>query len=126
MELQKNDFLVDQIIKDCGKGMASIKDVAKKAGVSISTVSNVINDTKYVSDELKLKINKVITELNYEVDPVARSLKSKKTLSIGVIITNINRIFFHRLLREYRILQQRMDIILLFAILIIVSKQSVN
>jgi DNA-binding LacI/PurR family transcriptional regulator len=79
--------------------MASIKDVAKKAGVSISTVSNVINDTKYVSDELKLKINKVITELNYEVDPVARSLKSKKTMSIGVIITNINRIFFPQVIK---------------------------
>ncbi|MBC7959503.1 MAG: LacI family DNA-binding transcriptional regulator [Vallitaleaceae bacterium] len=79
--------------------MASIKDVAKQAGVSISTVSNVINDTKYVSEELKLKINQVIKELNYEVDPVARSLKSKKTMAIGVIITNINRIFFPQVIK---------------------------
>ena len=79
--------------------MAGIKDVAKKAGVSISTVSNVINDTKYVSDELKEKINRVIVELNYEVDPVARSLKSKKTMSIGVVITNINRIFFPQVIK---------------------------
>jgi len=74
--------------------MASIKDVAEMAGVSISTVSNVINDTKYVSDELKIKINQAIVKLHYEVDPVARSLKSKKTMTIGVVITNINRIFF--------------------------------
>lgn len=79
--------------------MANIKDVAKKAGVSISTVSNVINGTKYVSDELTQKINRVISELNYEVDPVARSLKSKKTMTIGVVITNISRIFFPQVIK---------------------------
>lgn len=79
--------------------MAGIKDVANKAGVSISTVSNVINGTKYVSDELKTKINKIIEELDYEVDPVARSLKSKKTMTIGVVITNINRIFFPQVIK---------------------------
>jgi LacI family transcriptional regulator len=79
--------------------MSSIKDVAKKAGVSISTVSNAINGTKYVSEELKQKINQVIMELNYEVDPVARSLKSKKTMNIGVVITNINRIFFPQVIK---------------------------
>lgn len=79
--------------------MANIKDVAERAGVSISTVSNVINNTKYVSDELKLKINQVIDELQYEVDPVARSLKSKKTKTIGVVITNINRIFFPQVIQ---------------------------
>lgn len=79
--------------------MAGIKDVANKAGVSISTVSNVINGTKYVSDELKQKISAIIAELNYEVDPVARSLKSKRTMSIGVIITSINRIFFPQVIK---------------------------
>lgn len=79
--------------------MAGIKDVAEKAGVSISTVSNVINDTKHVSQELKDKINEVIKELQYEVDPVARSLKSKKTRNIGVIITNINRVFFPQVIK---------------------------
>lgn len=82
-----------------GTIMASIKDVAELAGVSISTVSNVINDAKYVSDELKLKINKAIAELQYEVDPVARCLKSKKTKTIGVVITNINRIFFPQVIK---------------------------
>jgi DNA-binding LacI/PurR family transcriptional regulator len=78
--------------------MANIKDVAEKAGVSISTVSNVINGTKYVSEELKQKIQKAIDELRYEVDPLARSLKSKRTMTIGVVITNINRIFFPQVL----------------------------
>lgn len=79
--------------------MASIKEVADKAGVSISTVSNVINGTKFVSNELKTKINQIIEELNYEVDPIGRSLKSKKTMTIGVIITNINRIFFPQVIK---------------------------
>lgn len=46
--------------------------------MSVSTVSNVINNTKLVSDEIKIKINKVIAELNYEENPVARSLKNKR------------------------------------------------
>ena len=79
--------------------MAGIKDVARRAGVSISTVSNVINGTKYVSGELRLRINRAIEELSYEVDPVARSLKSKKTMNIGVVITNISRIFFPHVIK---------------------------
>jgi len=79
--------------------LADIKDVAKRAGVSISTVSNAINNTKYVSEELMEKIKLSVTELNYEVDPIARSLKSKKTMSIGVVITNINRIFFSQVIK---------------------------
>lgn len=79
--------------------MASIKDVAEIAGVSISTVSNVINNTKYVSGELKKKIFDAIAELQYEVDPVARSLKSKRTMTLGVVITNINRVFFTQVIK---------------------------
>lgn len=79
--------------------MASIKDVAQRAGVSISTVSNVINGTKPVSDELVEKVYQAIGELKYEVNPVARSLKSKRTMTLGVVITNINRIFFPQVIK---------------------------
>lgn len=77
----------------------SIKDVALEAGVSIATVSHVINNTKPVSDELTLKVSKAIKKLNYHVTPVARSLKSGKTMTIGVIITNFNRVFFTQVLK---------------------------
>ena len=53
--------------------MATIKDVAKRAGVSISTVSNVMNGSKYVSDELKKRVADAISELNYRVDVTARN-----------------------------------------------------
>lgn len=79
--------------------MVSIKDVAKHCGTSISTVSNVINGTKYVSAELEERIRAAILELGYEVNPVARSLKSKKSSTVGVIVSNIDRIFFTRVIK---------------------------
>ncbi len=78
--------------------MSSIKDVANRAGVSISTVSNVINGKRYVSAELTQKVHRAIAELNYEVDLVARSLKNNRTMIIGVIITSLNRIFIPQVL----------------------------
>ncbi|MEG0590086.1 MAG: LacI family DNA-binding transcriptional regulator [Lachnospiraceae bacterium] len=74
--------------------VASIKDVAKKAGVSISTVSHVLNDTKYVSEELKQKVNIAVQELSYEVDPVARNMKVKKSKTIGVITVDMCGLFY--------------------------------
>lgn len=78
--------------------MASIKDVAKEAGVSISTVSNVINGSKYVSEDLCDKVQKAIKDLNYEVDMVARSLKNNKSMMIGVVLTSMDRIFIPQVL----------------------------
>ncbi len=77
----------------------SIKDVAKRAGVSISTVSNAIRGTKFVSSELKEKVFDAVNELHYQVNPVASSLKSRTTRTIGVIIPNINRIFFPQVIK---------------------------
>lgn len=67
----------------------TIKDVAKKANVSISTVSRVINDSKPVSDEIKKRVLEVIRETGYTPNPVARSLVMKKSRLIGVIVPDI-------------------------------------
>ena len=80
--------------------MTNIHDVAKKADVAISTVSNVISGKKYVSEEVKQKVLEVIKELEYEVDPIARSMKADFSKKIGVIITNMSRIFFPPLVRN--------------------------
>ena len=82
--------------------MSTINDVAKRAGVAISTVSNMINGTKYVSPETTARIIAAIDELGYEADPIARNMKSARSNMIGVIITNFSRVFFGRLLRECR------------------------
>ncbi|MBU9739603.1 LacI family DNA-binding transcriptional regulator [Diplocloster agilis] len=74
--------------------MANIKDVARQAGVSISTVSRVINDSKSVSSPLRVKVEKAIDDLNYSTNSIARGLKSSQTNNIAVILTSVSRTFF--------------------------------
>lgn len=72
----------------------TISDIAKEAGVSISTVSRVMNNTKAVSDELREKVYKVIEKNNYTPNIHAQSLTTKKTGIIGVIIPDISNSVF--------------------------------
>ncbi len=74
--------------------MTSMKEVAKRAGVSIATVSAVINDNKFVSTELKVKVEEAIKELNYRPNRIARSLKGKEKKLIGVMVTEITNPFY--------------------------------
>ncbi len=74
--------------------MVTQRDVAKKARVSSATVSAVINKNKFVSPKLKERVLNAIEELNYEVDSIARSLRSKKTHTIGVIVGNVLSNFY--------------------------------
>lgn len=74
--------------------MVSIKDVAKKAGVSISTVSNVLNKSKFVSPTLEQRVLIAVKELKYFPDPVAKSMKSRHSRNIGVITTDICGLFY--------------------------------
>lgn len=74
--------------------MSGIKDVAKRAGVSISTVSNVLNKSKYVSPELVKRVEDAVAELSYEVNPIARSMKNNKTGTIGVITEDMCGVFY--------------------------------
>jgi LacI family transcriptional regulator len=67
--------------------MPTIKDVAKKANVSIATVSLVINDNKRISPETKIKVNKAIQDLHYYPSHSARGLVSQKTGNIGFILS---------------------------------------
>ncbi|AUI66735.1 MULTISPECIES: substrate-binding domain-containing protein [Glaesserella] len=74
--------------------MATMKDIARIAGVSLSTVSHVVNNSRFVSEEITQKVKKVIEELNYRPSLVARSLKIKETNTIGMIVTTSNNPFF--------------------------------
>ncbi|QXM05780.1 LacI family DNA-binding transcriptional regulator [Crassaminicella indica] len=76
----------------------TIKDVAKKAGVSISTVSRVINGSKPVSNEIRQKVLKVIEETGYMPNPVARSLVMKKSQLIGVVVPDLSNVFIGEIL----------------------------
>jgi DNA-binding LacI/PurR family transcriptional regulator len=79
--------------------MATIKDVARAANVSTATVSHVLNDTRYVSDELRERVLRAIGELNYRPSHVAASLRTKRSQSILIIIPDIANPFFPPLVR---------------------------
>lgn len=72
----------------------TINDVAREAGVSISTVSRVLNNNYPVKKETRKKIEEVIEKLNYKPNMLARSLITKKTSTIGVIVPGITNLFF--------------------------------
>lgn len=75
---------------------ATIKDVARLAKVSHTTVSNVLNNTGYVSEDTRKNVMKAIEMLNYEQNIVARSMKTHKSYVIGVVISdNSNPNFSH-------------------------------
>ncbi|EAS63604.1 substrate-binding domain-containing protein [Photobacterium angustum] len=75
--------------------MATMKDVAKLAGVSTSTVSHVINKTRFVSDEIAERVNKAAKELNYYApSALARSFKVNRTKTIGMLVTTSTNPFF--------------------------------
>ncbi|HOQ39327.1 MAG TPA: LacI family DNA-binding transcriptional regulator [Fervidobacterium sp.] len=67
--------------------MVSIEDVAKYAGVSIATVSRVLNRTGYVSEETELRVLKAVNELDYKPHISARTLARKKNQQIGLVIS---------------------------------------
>lgn len=70
-----------------------IKDVARAAGVSVTSVSRVLNNGEHVSEKLEKKVRRAIEELNYSPSLIAKSLKRNKTNLIGVIIPDITSNF---------------------------------
>jgi DNA-binding LacI/PurR family transcriptional regulator len=74
--------------------MATRYDVAKNAGVSPATVSHVINNTKYVSPESKQRVEEVIRALNYKPNMVARSLVTKLTKHVGILVNDITNPYY--------------------------------
>jgi LacI family transcriptional regulator len=79
--------------------VVSIKDIAKKSGFSISTVSYALNGNPKVTEETAAKILAVARELNYIPNAAARTLKKRETNIIGVFLTNYGGAFYGRLLQ---------------------------
>jgi len=74
--------------------MASIRDVAKQAGVGVGTVSRLLNDSGYVSEEARAKIEEAMRKLDYTPNELARNLYHKKTGIIAVLVPNVSNPFF--------------------------------
>jgi len=100
--------------------MIGIKDVARRAGVAVSTVSKVVNDYPNVSEATKKKVNKAVRELGFVPNAVARELSSKQPGRIAVILNDenpqaaddINMQFLSGALKEAR--EQKLDVVTLF------------
>lgn len=88
---------------------ANIKDVAKKAGVSITTVSRVLNNHPNVSEKTKATVNNVMQELNYYPHQVARALSKKQSFLIGMLVPDCSNPFFAELIKYIELNAQKHD-----------------
>ena len=74
--------------------MATIREVAERAGASVTTVSHVINETRYVSDEVRQRVLEAMRALNYRPNALARSLRMGQTHTLGLILPDSANPFF--------------------------------
>lgn len=79
--------------------MATIYDVAKRAKVSTYTVSSVLNRSAYVSPELTERVKRAVKELDYTINEVARSLQTRRSRMIGMLIPDISNPFYAKVVR---------------------------
>jgi LacI family transcriptional regulator len=87
------------ISKESRMKRPTMRDVAEQAGVSKTTVSHVINDTRFVEEETKQRVLQAIAELGYRPSRVARSLTTNRTETVGVIVSDSSNYFFAEILR---------------------------
>lgn len=78
--------------------MATLKDVARETGLTVTTVSRVLNNRGYISEETREKVYEAMKKLNYRPNEVARSLSKKSTNTIGVIVPHIRHPYFSELI----------------------------
>lgn len=79
--------------------MSTINDVARLAGVSSMTVSRVINNSGYISPKTRARVERAIAELGYVPNALARQLRSKRTKSLALVLTDITNPFFTTIAR---------------------------
>lgn len=77
----------------------TISDVASRSGVSKSTVSHVINKTRFVEEQTREKVLQAIEELNYRPSSIARSLVYQRTATAGLLISDVGNPFYHDVIR---------------------------
>ena len=87
--------------------MITIKEVAQQAGVSITTVSRVMNSRGYISQETRDKVENAIKELNYQPNQLARSFHNRRTSYIGLLIPDVTIPFFSEMTERIETLLHR-------------------
>ena len=94
--------------------MATMREVALSAGVSVATVSRVLNNTGYVHEDTRKRVESVIEQLEYSPNEVARSLFKKESRIIGLLLPDITNPFFPQLARGIEDEAQKQGYHLLF------------
>ena len=74
--------------------MTTLKDVAREAGLTVSTVSRVLNNRGYISEDARRRVDEAVRKLNYHPNEAARSLHNKRSNTIGVIVPNMRHPYF--------------------------------
>lgn len=80
--------------------MPTIKDVAQHCGVSIATVSAVINDADWVPDATRARVETAIKKLNYRPNRLAQGLKTRRSYAVGVIVSDVTNPFYTDIVRS--------------------------
>lgn len=94
--------------------MTSIRDVAREAGVSTATVSHVLNNTRFVSEETRARVRAAVEKCGYYPNAHARSLATGRSQTLGLIISDISNPFFPELVKsiETAAFEQGYDVVL--------------
>ncbi|MBD5657026.1 MAG: LacI family DNA-binding transcriptional regulator [Candidatus Eremiobacteraeota bacterium] len=79
--------------------MASITDVAKRAGLSVASVSRVLNETGFVSEQTRQRVMRAAAALAYSIDRRARGLRRQKSGAIGLVVADAENPFFSKIIR---------------------------
>ena len=77
-----------------GESLATIKDIATRAGVTATTVSRVINNRGYISKETREKVHRAMAEMHYQPNELARALSKRRANTIVAIVPHISHPFF--------------------------------
>lgn len=93
----------------------TIKDIARESGVSTATVSRVLSNKGYASEEIKQRVREVAKRLNYQPNAIARSLKTDRTNTIGIIIPDISNPYFMKISKGIEDVIQKLKYNIIFA-----------
>jgi LacI family transcriptional regulator len=86
--------------KEAWKSMATMKDIARQAGVSITTVSHVLNETRFVSEKVQNRVLQAMKELDYQPNILARGLRRGKSHTLGLIVPDVTNPYFAEIARS--------------------------
>ena len=107
----------------------SLKDIAKEAGVSVTTVSLIINNKSQngrISPAVVAKVNKIIKEKNFQPNTIARSLRTGKSTTIGLIVEDISNHFLLLFQKQLNLLRIKMGTKLFMQVLTMTTKRHAN